>query len=429
MLLIDARDRIGGRTWTSINDGFPFELGGAWFHWNQPHVFSQLSRYNLADELNVSFDVTGGIEKTSLNYEEGAQETVTTELSDMEQELMYEKLGAIYFNIDGALGRNVMPYPHMPWFNPAVREFDKLSAFDRVEEIREDLTELETNALKSYLLLLSGGTPKTAGFLSLLHWWMLRSSQSGSWGTQGEESYKLKHGTTSLARRLLADGLQSGNIDLVLSEPVAKVSDAGDRVTVTVTNGKTFTATKVISTIPLNVLKTVEFSPPLSTLKIEAIHTGHTGFHSKVHFEAAGTSLRSWSGHSYPGHGLLFAYGDEITPKGNTHIAAFGASTDVLHGENNIENIQKALLHLRSDIDIQRVLFHDWCQDPYSRGSWSMYPKGFLTKYLSALQERHGNVWFASSDWADGWTGFIDGAIEQGTRAAQSVADALLARR
>jgi monoamine oxidase len=33
--LIEARDRIGGRTWTSTIDGFGYEMGGTWIHWEQ----------------------------------------------------------------------------------------------------------------------------------------------------------------------------------------------------------------------------------------------------------------------------------------------------------------------------------------------------------------------------------------------------------
>lgn len=45
----------------------------------------------------------------------------------------------------------------------------------------------------------------------------------------------------------------------------------------------------------------------------------------------------------------------------------------------------------------------------------------FLTKYLDDLRLREGNIFFASSDWAIGWRSFIDGAIEEGTRAALAV--------
>jgi NADPH-dependent 2,4-dienoyl-CoA reductase/sulfur reductase-like enzyme len=33
--LIEARDRIGGRTWTSTIEGFDYEMGGTWIHWGQ----------------------------------------------------------------------------------------------------------------------------------------------------------------------------------------------------------------------------------------------------------------------------------------------------------------------------------------------------------------------------------------------------------
>ncbi len=43
-----------------------------------------------------------------------------------------------------------------------------------------------------------------------------------------------------------------------------------------------------------------------------------------------------------------------------------------------------------------------------------------MSKYQDELQRRHGNVFFASADWANGWRGAIDGALEQGTMAAHT---------
>lgn len=421
MLLLEARDRIGGRAWTSITEGFPYEIGAAWCHWNQPHMLSQVSRYGLQDELSFSFDLSGGVDKSNLHIENLPQGEVDMEVSVDEQDSMYEKLGEMYFNVDGEMGHKVMPYPALPFYNPEILKFDKLTAFDRVEQIREDLTDFEANALKSYLLLLSGGTAENTGFLDLLHWWMLCNNQSGTFGSQ-VDAYKLKHGTTAFVRRILEDGLRSGNLEVLLSHPISSIADEKDQVSVS-SAGDVYTAVRVISTIPLNVLRTVDFSPPLSSAKKEALANGHIGLHTKVHFEASGTGLRTWSGYSYPGHGFLYAYGDETTSHDNTHVVAFGASTNVLQGGKNVEKIQEALHYLRPDIDIKRILFHDWVKDPYSRGSWCMFPKGFASEHLSTLQERHGNVWFASADWADGWRGFIDGAVEQGAHVAQEVAD------
>ena len=41
-LVLEARDRIGGRTWTSDWDGQRFERGGNYFHWFQPHLWTEV---------------------------------------------------------------------------------------------------------------------------------------------------------------------------------------------------------------------------------------------------------------------------------------------------------------------------------------------------------------------------------------------------
>lgn len=54
VLLVEARDRIGGRTWTAKVLGEEIEMGGTWVHWCQPHVYSELHRYGLHSNLTVS---------------------------------------------------------------------------------------------------------------------------------------------------------------------------------------------------------------------------------------------------------------------------------------------------------------------------------------------------------------------------------------
>ena len=54
-----------------------------------------------------------------------------------------------------------------------------------------------------------------------------------------------------------------------------------------------------------------------------------------------------------------------------------------------------------------------------------MHRTGFLSNHLAAMQSRHGNVSFAGSDIANGWGGFIDGAIESGMEAALDAASLL----
>jgi phytoene dehydrogenase-like protein len=87
VLLLEARDRIGGRTWTSVIEGYPYEMGGTWVHWGQPHVWTEISRYNLVDQLEDSAETPPGVtHKISYYFEHGrndlsAEEDVRTPLN------------------------------------------------------------------------------------------------------------------------------------------------------------------------------------------------------------------------------------------------------------------------------------------------------------------------------------------------------------
>lgn len=48
--VLEARDRIGGRTWTDDRLGRLLEMGGTWVHWLQPHTWSEITRYGLEIE-------------------------------------------------------------------------------------------------------------------------------------------------------------------------------------------------------------------------------------------------------------------------------------------------------------------------------------------------------------------------------------------
>jgi hypothetical protein len=79
----------------------------------------------------------------------------------------------------------------------------------------------------------------------------------------------------------------------------------------------------VISTIPLNILKTVQFSPPLSPKRQEAIDLGHINFMTKIHAVVKGSGLASWNGMCSPGY-IAQGYGDGVTSQGKAHIVGFG---------------------------------------------------------------------------------------------------------
>jgi monoamine oxidase len=60
---------------------------------------------------------------------------------------------------------------------------------------------------------------------------------------------------------------------------------------------------------------------------------------------------------------------------------------------------------------------HDWLADEFSRGTWAIHRPGWYTEFHAELRRPEGRVLLAGSDLANGWAGFIDGAIESGLEA------------
>ncbi|KAH7389190.1 putative polyamine oxidase [Cadophora sp. MPI-SDFR-AT-0126] len=420
VLLLEARDRIGGRSWSSNIGGYPFEMGGTWVHWAQPQVWREICRYNLRSALEVSPDYTSGRNTFSLYTAAGGKDA--HELSHAEEDALMISSIEKFFNVDGHQGRSIMPRPHDEFHSPDVRAYDDFTAADRLAQIKDELTGKEEAVLKAWLLLMSGASLETSSFYEHLHWWSL-CEHSYKGAVDFLIKYKFRDGQSAFALKFWNEALSTGNLHYLFNTPISTISDSPDLTTVTSIAGIVFKARKVISTVPLNVLSTITFSSPLPDLKAQAIATGHIQHTTKLHAEVSNTDLRSWSVIN-PSSKLVFAFGDGTTPAGNTHIVGFGANSNRLDPELDIEATKKALTNL-TPMHIERLVFHNWSKDQYAKGAWFFPGKSFVTRFLGALRERHGNVHFASSDWAVGWRSFIDGAIEEGGRCATEVVECL----
>ena len=51
VLILEGRNRIGGRAYTGQFAGTEVELGGMSVHWFQPHIFAEMTRYGVFHEL------------------------------------------------------------------------------------------------------------------------------------------------------------------------------------------------------------------------------------------------------------------------------------------------------------------------------------------------------------------------------------------
>ena len=196
-----------------------------------------------------------------------------------------------------------------------------------------------------------------------------------------------------------------------------------DHVEVVTEDGVRISGRVAICTAPLNTLKDIEFSPALPAGKLEPSLQKHAGSGTKVHILVEGRQpMKSlWApGGKAP---LNFALWDGLIGS-NTHFVGFGPSSETLD-INDTSAVESALRQFLPEVRVLEAYGYEWNVDPYSQGVWCVSRPGQISKYLGALQERQGRILFASSDWANGWRGFIDGAIEQGIIAARQTGELL----
>ena len=179
-----------------------------------------------------------------------------------------------------------------------------------------------------------------------------------------------------------------------------------------------------------NCLPDVHFSPPLQGPRAEATKYAHHNAGAKLHFKLEDAqplwlATASASGASPYLMAIADHNGTKASGKDGTYVIGATKGNSGIYAKNPHAMIAGFKGTFQPGCEVSAYLLHDWATDPFSKGLWSSYRTLGMSRHVAALQESHGAIFFASADWADGWRGFIDGALESGKRAARGAAELL----
>jgi monoamine oxidase len=268
-----------------------------------------------------------------------------------------------FINVDGAFGRTLIPFPHDPHYNPDVAIYDKMSFADRFAQVGDQFAPTERAMFEAYLSTLAGGTMENGSVFELVRWWAL-SGYDMKLMMETQLVFKFRCGQSGFARHFFDEAMSTKKLLYKFDCHISAVNDLGSHVQVVGKDSQRYQAKRVVSTIPLNVLNKVSFNPPLNAGKQAAAKIGHVNNVSKVHVECANPELRSYSGIASPHNKLTWMFGDGTTPAGNTHLVTFGSSgadgNSPLYPEENIDVTIGALKEFAPEMDVKRVVFHNW---------------------------------------------------------------------
>jgi monoamine oxidase len=402
-LLLEARNRLGGRTFDTLFGGHHVELGGTWVHWTQPHVWNEVTRYGL------------GIKETPGSQAEHMVVMLDGKPTEFAVRDRYEELVQGFHTYFGE-SRLVWERPwdtHFRWHELAER--DATTAAERMQRVK--LTALQRNVLTAMVEGLAHCPLEQASYVEMLRWFALPVHDVATM-FDSEGRYQIKEGTGALIRVMAADS----RAEVRLATPVRRIERRDDVVIVTPQTGPSISAKAVVLALPPRVLKDLEFAPALSDGKLAASRSGFTTSGIKYYVEVKGqlgnVNLMTPAKDRL---GLALTY--KSLPS-STLLAGFAPNGKTLDG-NDEEDMQSALRTLLPDAEVLACTSYAWVQDPFAQGTFSSFAPGQLTSCFDELRRPEGRVFMAGGDLSEGWRGFIDGAIGQGAVVARQVSEFL----
>ena len=392
-LLLEARDRLGGRTWTAPWRGHDIEYGGGWVHWHQPFTFSEITRAGLGLELSGDPDVTAW-------YVGDERRRGTIEERDA-----IANVGWLRF-VAGV--EESLPNPHDPLHAiDRLAAMDALTIADRVEQL--GLDQEQHDVLWAELESLAHGPLDDAGAVSVLRWHAL------SGYSLALTQYTGGRVTLTTGTRGLLDAIGSqAPFETRLATPVAAVRRAGAGVEVETRAGELVGARRAVVAVPLNTLAAIEFDPPLSEAKQAGIALGQASRGVKIFIHAEGDPAAQNA--IRPGHPFGYLDTEFQEPDGSQIMIGFGYDAAICDA-TDLAGVQASLDEIIPGYRAVAATAHDWLADEFSNGTWAIHRPGWYTRHFAEMRRPEGPVLLAGSDLAAGWAGFIDGAIETGIRA------------
>jgi monoamine oxidase len=421
VIVLEARDRVGGRAWTQkVPGGGWIDNGGQWIGPGQTHILE------LAEEVGVGTFPTFQNGRHILVFGGERLVYVTEDPTSLDlpvPEADLQELLQTLGDID-TLSQTVPS--HAPWEAARAAEWDTQTAATwMAENLKTDGAKF---ALHAAIVAYFSVEPSDLSFLHLLFY------ISAAGGLKELEAssliWRFDQGAQEIPNRL-ADRLGD---KVRYSCPARKIDQSGDMVVVHTDDG-TVEGRQVIVAVSPQLASRIQYEPALPPSRDQYMQRMPLGSVIKCH---AVYPHAFWRDHNFNGQ---LVSEDEVN-------STFDNSPD-----NGVPGILVGFLegevarrwHERSQQDVREKMlatfvehfgkeaaeplhfyYANWGAEPWSRGCYAGIPTpGTWIGYRDALRKPIGRIHWAGTETSTEWAQYMEGAVRSGQRAAAEVHAAL----
>jgi monoamine oxidase len=387
LLVLEARERPGGRTWTRAfaGSGPDVEIGGSWFAPEHREVPRELARYGLGTRTYGAPAAvrwrTGGELRDGLPVPFG-------ELGALEAALVAIAGDAAALRA-GTLGARA-----------------SLSCADYLRELAAPAATRDL--LSAWWVMIGGTHPERGAVVDAL---AAIAAHGGATGLLTTLRHAPAEGWSALAERMAG----SAGVEVRYGAELRSVRQSEEWVELALADGTTCRAARAVLALPVNTLPGVAFEPALPAATAEALGT-NAGRAHKVWLRARGVPPGVLAAGA--GEGLHWLYADRVLDGGDVLLLGFGYEDDAFDPAAR-PDVERALTAFFPGAQLIAFDHHDWNADPYARGTWATAPVGRAELLTSERFPPFARVAFATADIAPREAGWIEGAFLAGAAAAR----------
>lgn len=392
VIVLEARDRIGGRVWSDRRDGQQsVDLGAAWIH-----GINGNPAHELAQQQGLQLSVTD-YDNMTVRSDPNGSALSTTELMDL-YTLLNSKL------MQGSLAPT------------------ETAISEKINEVKSENPDIDPRKLD--YVAMSFIEQSFAGAVEELS---IHALEEGEEDFSGND-VMFFGGYDQIFNDMVAA------LDIRLEQIVSSVNYSGNEVSITTADNTIYSADKVIVTVPLGVLKkgVISFDPDLPTAKQQAISDLGMGVFNKVYLGFPGVFweddsdfIAYYSEQQLLWPSILNLYKQYSDPALLAISTASEAITVETKTDEQIVAEIMAILKTQYGDDIPEpndIRITRWAQDPFAFGSYSFMKTGASTQSrLDLAASVNDKLYFAGEATNPDYPATVHGAILSGLREAEKI--------